>query len=132
MVCALLSTPLCSTVKAHHAAKMLPGGHLPRFEPQCAVTSTSSYLTWSCFLQAHRVAHHELGPRQFWWYWCGGLKVHDAITVALWLALNTLCVQQRICLELPRLLGIFQPSCLPQPGPCPPCHAVPALEGSFW
>ena len=89
--------------------RFLPGGHLPWCEPQCAVTSTSSYLTWSCSPQAHRVAHYELGPRKFWWYWCGGLKVHDAISVALWLALNVLCVQQRICLELPQLLGIFQP-----------------------
>ena len=88
--------------------RVLPGGHLPWCEPQCAVTSTSSYLTWSCSSQAYRVAHYELGPRKFWWYWCGGLKVHDAISVALWLALNVLCVQQRICLELPRLLGIFQ------------------------
>ena len=111
--------------------RILIGGHLLWFAPQCAVTSTSSYLTWSRFLQAHRVAHYELGPRKFWWYWCGGLKVHDAITVALWLALNVLCVQQRICLELPRLLGIFQPSSLPHNGCPPPCHAVPALEGSF-
>ena len=70
-------------------------------------------------LQAYRVAHYELGPRQFWWYWCGGLKVRDAVVVALWLALNVLCVQQRICLELPRLLGIFS---------IPPATAWPILD----
>ena len=77
----------------------------------------SSCSTVTRFLQAYRVAHYELGPRQFWWYWCGGLKVYDAIAVALWLALNVLCVQQRICLELPRLLGISSWSlCLQQYG----------------
>ena len=59
------------------------------------MTCTSSHLTVRGFLQAYRIAHYELGPRQFWWYWCGGLKVHDAMSVALWLALNILCVQQR-------------------------------------
>ena len=93
------------------------------------MTCTSSHLTVRGFLQAYRIAHYELGPRQFWWYWCGGLKVHDAMSVALWLALNILCVQQRTCLELPLLLGILsQPPCN---GCIRSCCGVPALEVSF-
>ena len=56
-------------------------------------------------LQVYRIAQYELGPRRFWWWWCGGLKVYDAVAVALWFALNILCVQQRVCLELPGLQG---------------------------
>lgn len=62
----------------------------------------------SVFLvQANRIAQYELGPRRFWWWWCDDPKVYDALIVALWVALNILCVQQRTCLELPRLEGIL-------------------------
>ena len=57
-------------------------------------------------MQVYRIAQYELGPRRFWWWWCGGLKVYDAVAVALWFALNSLCVQQRVCLELPGLQGM--------------------------
>lgn len=60
-------------------------------------------------MQAYRIAQYELGPRKFWWWWCEGLKVHDALVVALWLALNILCIQQRSSLELPRLEGSSGP-----------------------
>ena len=56
--------------------------------------------------QMYRIAQYELGPRRFWWWWCGGLKVYDAVAVALWFALNIVCVQQRVCLELPGLQGM--------------------------
>ena len=56
--------------------------------------------------QVYRIAQYELGPRQLWWWWCGGLKVYDAVAVALWFALNILCVQQRVSLELPKLEGM--------------------------
>lgn len=33
--------------------------------------------------------------------------MYDAVVVALWFALNILCVQQRISLELPGLQGMW-------------------------
>lgn len=60
-----------------------------------------------CVPQVYRIAQYEIGPRRFWWWWCGGLKVYDATAVALWFALNILCVQQRVCLELPGLQGMY-------------------------
>ena len=40
--------------------------------------------------------HYQLPPRRFWFWWCDGFQVYDALVVAVWIAVNVLYVQQRI------------------------------------
>ena len=39
-------------------------------------------------MQVARVLHHQLYPRRFWIWWCGGLSVLDLLLVLTFLAYN--------------------------------------------
>jgi hypothetical protein len=44
--------------------------------------------------------YYQLPPRAFWFWWCDGLQVYDALIVAVWLAVNILYVEQRTSLVM--------------------------------
>ena len=44
--------------------------------------------------------YYQLPPRGFWFWWCDGLQVHDALVVALWVGINVLYVEQRTSLVM--------------------------------
>ena len=59
----------------------------------CACPMTSCDV---CVPQVKRILHYQLPPRRFWFWWCDGFQVYDALVVALWLAINVIYVQQRV------------------------------------
>ena len=61
----------------------------------CNVTSCDV-----CVLQVKRMLHYQIPPRGFWFWWCDGFQVYDALVVALWLAINILYVEQRTSLVM--------------------------------
>ena len=65
------------------------------------------------WLQVKRIMHYQLPPRGFWFWWCDGLQVYDALVVAAWLAVNILYVQQRTALVLSyyRSPGLYRGAC---------------------
>ena len=38
---------------------------------------------------------HQLPPHGFWFWYCNGFQVYDALVVALWMALNMLYMEQK-------------------------------------
>ena len=54
--------------------------------------------------------HHQLPPQRFWFWWCDGLQVYDAIIVLVWLALNVLYVEQRVSLVRSLYKSALQPA----------------------
>ena len=52
------------------------------------------------FEQVKRVLYYQLPPRGFWFWWCDGLQVYDALVVALWVSINVLYVEQRTSLVM--------------------------------